>query len=62
MFSSGQLYFAAFFLVSFIIVMLLAYKKDLKLHKIYYRGSGWILVIFLIFIGILFLIKTLLKE
>lgn len=62
MFSNGQLYFALFFLISFIIIMLYAYKKDLKLHKFYYRGSAWILIVFLVFIGILFFIKTIMKE
>ena len=62
MFSQGQLYFAAFFVVAFVIIMLYAYKKDLQLHKFYYRGSGWILGAFLLFIGLIFFIKTFFKE
>jgi hypothetical protein len=62
MFSQGQLIFAAVFVVFFIGVMIFSYRKDLKLHKQYYKGSVWILVAFLLFIGFLFLIKSLLKE
>ena len=62
MFSKGQLLFALLFAVSFIAIMVFSYRKDLKLHKQYYKGSIWILFAFLIFIGLLFVIKTLLKE
>jgi len=62
MFSLGQLQFAALFAISFIIIIIISYRKDLKLHKQYYKGSIWILVAFLLFIGLLFVIKSLLKE
>ncbi|MCL9808603.1 hypothetical protein NAT50_04450 [Flavobacterium sp. HXWNR70] len=62
MFSKGQLLFALFFVVSFIAVMIFSYRKDIKLHRQHYKGSIWILVIFLVFIGILFAIKTFLKD
>ncbi|MCL9805422.1 hypothetical protein NAT51_07805 [Flavobacterium amniphilum] len=62
MFSKGQLLFALIFAVSFIAVMVFSYRKDLKLHKQYYKGSIWILLAFLLFIGLLFVIKTLLKD
>nr|WP_300566508.1 hypothetical protein [Flavobacterium sp.] len=62
MFSQGQLIFAAVFVVFFIAVMVFSYRKDLKLHKQYYKGSVWILVAFLLFIGFLFLIKSFMKE
>ena len=62
MFSQGQLIFAVIFAISFVIIMVFAYRKDLKIHKTYYKGSFWILLSFFIFIGILFLIKTLIKE
>ncbi|WP_134343511.1 hypothetical protein [Flavobacterium psychrophilum] len=47
MFSSGQLLFAAIFAISFIVIMIFAYRKDLKIHKQYYKGSLWILVSFI---------------
>ena len=62
MFSKGQLLFAVLFFVSFVCVMIFAYRKDLKLHKQYYKGSLWIFIAFLVFIGLLFVIKSLLKE
>lgn len=62
MFTQGQLLFALFFVVSFIAIMIYSYRKDIKLHKQHYKGSIWILVAFLLFIGILFAIKTLLKD
>jgi uncharacterized membrane protein len=62
MFSNGQLVFAVVFFVSFIIVMIYSYRKDFKLHKEYYKGSIWILLAFIIFIGFLYFIKSIMKE
>ena len=62
MFSSGQILFAVIFAVSFIVIMIFSYKKDLKIHKQYYKGSFWILVGFVFFISFLFIIKSLMKE
>lgn len=62
MFSTGQLYFAVFFVVVFVSIMIYVYRKDLSLHKIHYKGSLWVLFFFLLFLGILFLIKVYLKE
>lgn len=50
MFSSGQKLFALFFFVVFTAVMVWSYRKDIKLHKIYYKkvwivGLGIALVI-----------------
>jgi len=61
MFSQGQLIFAGFFLVAFIIILIISYRKDLKLHKKYYKGSLYVLAGFLLFIGILFVIKNFLR-
>lgn len=57
-FSQGQLLFAAFFVVAFAIVMVVSYRKDLNLHKKYYKGSLLILIAFLLFIASLFVIKN----
>lgn len=62
MFSQGQLLFAGCFFVAFVIAMIYAYRKDLALHKIFYRGSYKILIGFLLFIGILFMIKIFFKR
>ncbi|WP_344930638.1 hypothetical protein [Aquimarina addita] len=58
MFSTGQLIFAVFFVIAFIILMIFSYRKDLKLHRKYYKGSIFILVGFIIFILLLFGLKT----
>ncbi|MFA7444596.1 MAG: hypothetical protein WCY89_01505 [Flavobacteriaceae bacterium] len=60
MFSTNQLIFAAFFVVVFIGVMIYSYTKDKKMHSKLYKGSLWVLLAFLGFIGLLFLIKKLL--
>jgi hypothetical protein len=62
MFSTGQLYFALFFVITFVITMVVVYRKDLKGIKAFYKGTYWILAGFLIFIGLLFLIKFVMKE
>ncbi|MCC9044505.1 hypothetical protein LNQ81_17690 [Myroides sp. M-43] len=61
MFTPGQMQFAIFFIIAFTIVMVVMYRKDLKLHRIYYKNRLWVLVAFLAFIGSLFVLKNLLK-
>ena len=62
MFSPGQLLFAGGFFVTFVIAMVYAYRKDAKLHTLFYKGNYKILIAFLIFIGLLFLIKIFFKR
>ena len=62
MFSTGQIYFAIFFIIAFVITMILVYRKDLKVLKPFYRGTYWVFVGFLVFIGLLFVIKILMKD
>ncbi|HEY4629626.1 MAG TPA: hypothetical protein VIH02_10120 [Flavobacterium sp.] len=62
MFSQGQLVFAVCFFVAFVIAMIFAYRKDAKLHKIFYKGNYKILIGFIVFILILFLIKVYFKR
>lgn len=62
MFSTGQLVFAGFFVIAFVIVMIFSYRKDIKLHQKYYKGSIYVLVGFIIFILLLFLIKSQLNH
>jgi hypothetical protein len=57
MFSQGQLIFAALFTVCFSVILFLAYKKDAKLHKKYYKGSLWVLLAFIGFIAMIATIK-----
>ena len=62
MFSQGQLIFAVIFFVSFVIAMVYAYRKDKVLHKKFYRGNYKVLIGFIVFIGLLFVIKLYLKH
>jgi len=40
MFTKGQLIFAAFFVVAFIILMVWSYRKDIKSHKKHYKNTA----------------------
>ena len=62
MFSTGQLIFAGCFVVAFIILMVFSYRKDINLHRKYYKGSPLILVGFVIFILLLFALKVYLQP
>ncbi len=62
MFSQGQWVFAGCFFIAFIIAMVYSYRKDIVLHRIFYKGNYKILIGFLIFIGFLFVIKIFLKH
>ena len=44
MFSRGQLIFAAIFAIAFVLVMIWSYRKDIKLHQIYYR-KVWVVAL-----------------
>lgn len=58
MFSSGQLQFAVFFVISFSAIVVWMYSKDSKGHKIHYAGSYKILIGFVLAIVALFMIKV----
>jgi hypothetical protein len=57
MFSNGQLIFGVLFAIVFIAIIFFAYRKDLKIHQKYYRGSIWILIAFVSFIAMIATIK-----
>lgn len=62
MFSTGQWIFAAFFFIAFLIAIIYSYRKDLPLHKKYYKGSLYVLAGFILFIIFLLFIKEFLKN
>ncbi|GEQ85759.1 hypothetical protein ULMS_12670 [Patiriisocius marinistellae] len=62
MFSTGQWMFALFFVIAFIAAITYSYRKDIRLHKKYYKDSFWVLIGFLIFVGVLIFVKSLLKN
>ena len=57
MFSSGQLLFALFFIIVFTTITIWSYRKDRAQNPVYFKGSVWVLVGFLIFIGLLLFLK-----
>ena len=57
MFSEGQIIFAILFIIGFSILLAIAYKKDYRLHQKYYKGSIWVLLAFICFIGLIAAIK-----
>ncbi|AZQ58807.1 hypothetical protein EJ994_08295 [Maribacter sp. MJ134] len=62
MFSTGQIVFAILFALAFIIIIVFAYRKDLKLHQKNYQGVKWVGIFFVIFLFTLFIIKYFLKN
>lgn len=61
MFSTGQIVFALLFIVVFVLVMIRMYRKDSSWHKKQYKGAQWVLLFFIIFIGLLLFLKYILK-
>lgn len=62
MFSTGQLIFAVLFFIAFVIAMIYSYRKDIALHRKYYKGSLYVLAGFILFILLLFLLKEYLRP
>ncbi|WP_341217173.1 hypothetical protein [uncultured Wocania sp.] len=61
MFSKGQIVFGVLFFIVFAIIIGYTYRKDLNLHKRFYKGSIWILIAFISFILFIVAIKFFLK-
>ncbi|ARV09047.1 hypothetical protein BTO05_05130 [Winogradskyella sp. PC-19] len=57
MFTTGQLVFGILFFIAFATVIAFQYRKDLKLHKKYYKGTIWILLAFIGFIALIAAVK-----
>lgn len=57
MFSEGQIAFGILFAIVFIVALVIAYRKDKKVHKGFYKGSIWVLIAFISFIIMIALIK-----
>lgn len=62
MFSTGQITFAILFAIAFVIIIVLSYKKEKQQHLKNFKGVKWVAIVFLAFILILFLIKSMLKN
>ena len=59
MFSTGQLVFAIFFFISFLVIVIISYKKDLKGLKGSYSGIRWVILGFICFVAMLVVLKKL---
>ena len=59
MFSSGQLVFAILFFISFLAIVTISYKKDLKGLKGSYSGIRWVIIGFVCFVLLLVILKKL---
>ena len=59
MFSSGQLVFAILFFISFVAIIIMSYKKDLKGLKGSYSGIRWVIIGFICFVSLLVILKKL---
>ncbi|MCL8006378.1 hypothetical protein M8845_02965 [Gelidibacter japonicus] len=57
MLTNGQLIFGILFAIAFAIILIYTYRKDLKLHKKFYKGSIWILIAFIAFILMILAVK-----
>ena len=62
MFTEGQLIFAIFFVITFTIIIIISYKKDLKFLKNTYKGVRWVLIGFIIFFSLLVILKKLVNS
>ncbi|GAB1307931.1 hypothetical protein KH5_06140 [Urechidicola sp. KH5] len=52
MLSPGQKIFAVFFVIAFTIFMIVMYRKDLKLHRIYYKNVYKVLLAIIVVIAL----------
>ncbi len=57
MFSTGQLLFAIFFVVGFTTLTIWSYRKDRAKNPVYFRGSTWVLLGFIVFVSLLVILK-----
>ncbi|MDC3110055.1 hypothetical protein OA490_03720 [Flavobacteriales bacterium] len=62
MFTSGQLVFAIFFVITFTIIIIYTYRKDLKFLKNTYKGVHWVLIGFIVFFSLLLVLKKLVND
>lgn len=56
MFSKGQLIFAILFVIAFTILMVWSYRKDIKIHKKYYKNTFIIIIAIFLIIAIFVMI------
>ncbi len=52
MFSSGQLKFAVLFAITFFVILIFSYRKDIHLHKIHYKNAYFVAIAMAIIIAL----------
>lgn len=58
MFTTGRVLFTIFFIIAFVVIMIYAYRKDLKINRRYFPKSYRIIIgIVLIFIVLFLIVK-----
>lgn len=57
-FSPSQQLFAVVAIVIFLALLVLAYRRDMKIHRRYYKGVGIVLLSIVILIFLLYVIKV----
>ena len=61
MFTPGQIVFALLFILAFVLVMIRMYRQDRPWLQKQYKGSGWVLLLFIAFISLLLFLKYILR-
>ena len=56
---NGKLVFAILFFISFVAIIIMSYKKDLKGLKGSYSGIRWVIIGFICFVSLLVILKKL---
>ena len=56
MFTKGQLIFAGLFVIAFSILMIWSYRKDINVHRKYYKNTFLILIAIFLIIAIFTLV------
>ena len=62
MFSKGQLIFAILFIIVFIGIITYTYFRDKQIHKIYYKKTYIILLVFILFIATIAIYSNLFRQ
>lgn len=62
MFTKGQQLFALVFAVAFIVIVIFAYRKDIPIHRKYYRKIWMVLLGIAVVIGLFVLIAHLIQN
>ncbi|MDR9374381.1 MAG: hypothetical protein RI842_02265 [Schleiferiaceae bacterium] len=57
--TTGHWIFAGIFLSGFILYLVWSYRKDLRLHRLHYGGSFWVLIGIILVLFLFYIFKRL---